>query len=257
MRLISICPSNTEIVEWLGITDHLVALDNDSDWPKEIQHLPRLGPDLSIDIDKLEKLQPDLVLSSLSVPGMERNVEELEKRGIPQLVLNPQSLNDIKKDLLKVGKAVGIEVKAIQKAEEFEREIEKYRNSSSKISYRPSIYLEWWPKPIFTPGKVNWLTEICELAGGRNCFEDVELASVQTTWEDVQSRNPDYICLVWVGVKQEKMKIEHVLKRENAERMKAVKNKNIYLLEEALFCRPSPRLLKGLQQLTDILHPSI
>lgn len=256
MRIISICPSNTEIVEWLGLTDHLIALDNHSDWPKEVQHLPRLGPDLSIDIDKLEQLQPDLVLSSLSVPGMERNVEELEKRGIPQLILNPQSLNDIKEDILKVGKAVNMEELAIQKANEFQQELEKYKHFASNIAHRPSVYFEWWPKPIFTPGKLNWLTEICKLAGGRNCFEDVELASVQTSWEDVQSRNPDFICLVWVGVKQEKMKIEHVLKREKAENMKAVMEGNIHLLEEALFCRPSPRLLKGLQQLKKILHPN-
>ena len=45
-----------------------------------INSLPRLGPDLSIDMDKLELYEPDLVLASLSVPGMEKNIEELEKR---------------------------------------------------------------------------------------------------------------------------------------------------------------------------------
>ena len=38
--------------------------------PEDIQSLPRLGSDLDIDMDKVEALQPDLVLASLSVPGM-------------------------------------------------------------------------------------------------------------------------------------------------------------------------------------------
>ncbi|WP_044747072.1 cobalamin-binding protein [Bacillus alveayuensis] len=257
MRIVSICPSNTEIAVWLGLEDQLIALDDYSDWPKKIGHLPRLGPDLSIDIDQLEQLKPDLVLSSLSVPGMERNVEELEKRGIPQLVLNPQSLEDIATDILKVGKACKIEKLAQQKANLFLMQLEKYKHLSSTVTKRPTVYFEWWPKPIFTPGKRNWLTEICEFAGGKNCFGHVELASVQTTWEDVVLRNPDYICLVWVGVKQEKMNVSHLLKRPNAENLQAVKNEKIYLLEEALYCRPSPRLLEGLQHLAQILHPTI
>ena len=83
--------------------DHLIAVDDFSDWPESINRLPRLGPDLSIDMDKVESLKPDLVLASLSVPGMEKNIDELKKRKIPHIILNPQSLNDIADDLLLVG----------------------------------------------------------------------------------------------------------------------------------------------------------
>ncbi|PAF15074.1 cobalamin-binding protein, partial [Shouchella clausii] len=84
---------------------------------------------------------------------------------------------------------------------------------------------EWWPKPVFTPGKVNWLTEISEIAGGRNLYADVELASVQTDWEDVLNRQPDYICLAWVGVRREKVNPEIVLKRPGWSELEAVKQK--------------------------------
>ena len=109
LRLISICPSNTELLAYLGLTDQLVAIDDFSDWPESVSTLPKLGPDLSIDMDKLEALQPDLVLASLSVPGMEKNVAELVKRKITHIVINPQSLEDIAEDLLTVGAACGIE----------------------------------------------------------------------------------------------------------------------------------------------------
>ena len=92
----------------LGLIDQLVAVDDFSDWPKSINALPRLGPDLSIDMDKLESHEPDLVLASLSVPGMEKNIEELVKRKIPHIMLDPQSLDDIAEDLLTVEKHVGL-----------------------------------------------------------------------------------------------------------------------------------------------------
>lgn len=72
MRLISICPSNTELVAYLGLVDQLVGVDDFSDWPIAVKNLPQLGPDLSINMDALEALEPDLVLASLSVPGMEK-----------------------------------------------------------------------------------------------------------------------------------------------------------------------------------------
>ncbi|KKI93338.1 ABC transporter substrate-binding protein [Bacillus sp. SA1-12] len=257
MRLISICPSNTELVAYLGLTDHLVALDDYSDWPQEISHLPRLGPDLSINIDLLETYKPDLVLASLSVPGMEKNVDELKKRNIPHIVFHPQSFHDIAENIKTLGDLMGKEKETAQAIEAYQNTLHTYRQLAATIKKPKTVYFEWWPNPIFTPGKINWLTELSQLAGARNIFDDVSLASVQTTWEDVFNRNPEHICLSWVGVKQSRMKAEHVLKREHASNLLAVKNGHIHLLEESLFCRPSPRLLEGLKQLAHLLHPDL
>lgn len=255
MRIISICPSNTELLHYLGLIDQLIAVDDFSDWPETVQNLPRLGPDLSIDMDKVEQLKPDLVLASLSVPGMEKNVAELQKRGIPHIVLNPNSLEEIAQDLLTVGKYTNRTIEANQVVTKYKQFITKYDQISKEISTRPSLYFEWWPKPVFTPGKLNWLTYISELAGARNLFVDVELASVQTDWEDVLDRKPDHICLAWVGVRQDKVNPSLVEKRPGWIDLEAVKSNNIHILEEALYCRPSPRLLLGLKKLASIVHP--
>ncbi|RLQ96517.1 cobalamin-binding protein [Falsibacillus albus] len=257
MRLISICPSNTEIIAYLGLTSSLVGIDDFSDWPLSIQHLPKLGPDLSIRMDDLEKLQPDLVLASLSVPGMEKNIEELKKRGIPHIVLNPQSLEDILNDIRLVGQLCNVENKALEVVDDFKRTIEECKNACRSVHYKPTLYWEWWPKPVFTPGRINWLTEVSKLAGGLNLFSDVELASIQTDWDDVFQRNPDHICLAWVGVAQNKVNTALVRRRPNWDRLEAVKKKHIHVLEEALYCRPSPRLLEGIVNLGKILHPDI
>ncbi|PLR92637.1 cobalamin-binding protein [Bacillus sp. T33-2] len=253
MRVISLCPSNTEVLTYLGVAEWLVGVDDYSDWPDSINGLPRLGPDLSIDMDRVEKLKPDLVLASLSVPGMEKNVDALVGRGIPHIVLNPQSLEDIAEDLVLTARALNIQEKGLEAEKLFRSRLASIKQKSLAAGKPPSLYWEWWPKPIFTPGQINWLTEISEAAGARNIFDDVELASVQTDWDDVVSRKPDMICLAWVGVRQDKINIELVKKRPAFEKL-GLDDGRIVVLEEELYCRPSPRLLDGLEKLSRLVR---
>jgi iron complex transport system substrate-binding protein len=258
VKLISICPSNTELLGYLGLTSSLVGVDDYSDWPADIQPLPRLGSDLNIDMDIVEELQPDLVLASLSVPGMERNIEELEKRKIPYVIVpNPKTLTEVGESLLFVGEATNTSDKAEQVFKKFTLILKKYKSLSKQVQKAPTLYWEWWAKPIFTPGANNWITEISQLAGARNVFEDMAQASVKTDWEEIRQRNPDMICVIWVGVQKENINPKVILKRPGADQMDAIKNNRLYILEEPLFCRPSPRLLLGLNKIASILHPDI
>jgi iron complex transport system substrate-binding protein len=257
MRIISICPSNTELLEYLGMTEHLVAVDNFSDWPLNVHHLQRVGPDLDINMELVEQLKPDIVLASLSVPGMEKNVVELQKRNIPHLVLNPNSLNEIANDLLTLGDVLNAKEKAQLVVQKFHHFIHEYKQLAAKVEHQARLYWEWWPKPVFTPGGENWLTEISLLAGGVNIFADQKAANVQTDWEEIKARNPEHICLAWVGVRTDKINPATVQKRDGWEEIEAIQKNRIYILEEALYCRPSPRLLLGLKKLAAILHPDI
>jgi iron complex transport system substrate-binding protein len=185
---------------------------------------------------------------------MEKNIDELIKMGLPYIILNPNSLAEIESDIRKVGLALNCPELGMQKAKFFHDEVEQYRKKAKDIENPPTLYWEWWPKPVFTPGGLNWLTEISALAGAINVFLNEDVASVQTDWETVRMKNPDHICMVWVGVKEEKMRPELVIKRPGWSDMNAVKAGNIHILEESLYCRPSPRLLEGLRKLEKVIH---
>lgn len=256
MRLVSICPSNTELVAYLGLTHQLIGVDDFSDWPKEIAHLPRVGPDLDINIDQVEELKPDLVIASLSVPGMEKNIEQLKKRNLPHIVINPNSITDIRDSIIQLAEALDVKKRGEEVANCFDDIINKYEKLSTSVE-KKTLYWEWWPKPVFTPGGQNWLTNVSEFAGGKNIFADADVASLQSTWEDVYARDPEHICLVWVGVRQNKIKPETLKTRPNWNNLTAIKYGNVHVLEESLYCRPSPRIIEGLVKLASILHPNV
>ncbi|GEL76919.1 cobalamin-binding protein [Tenuibacillus multivorans] len=256
MRIVSLCPSNTEILAYLDLMDQVVGVDNDSDWPDAVKDIPKVGRDLNIDIEKVIELEPDLILASLSVPGMEKNIEKLDAHQLPYIILNPNSLDEIADDILTVGKYTHQENHAKTVYDKYYQTLNSYKKLAEQIPKKKRIYWEWWPKPIFTPGGQNWLTYISELAGAENIFSDINQASVQTEWKEVIDRNPDEICMVWVGVQEKKMNPELIRKREDSEKIKAIQYDDVHVLEEYLYCRPSPRLLEGLKKLAYLLHPT-
>jgi iron complex transport system substrate-binding protein len=257
LRIVSLCPSNTELLGFMGLTSSIVGVDKYSDWPAAIDGLPRLGSDMDIDMDAVEALQPDLVVASLTVPGMEKNIEGLKERNLPYIILNPKSLADIGQNMLIVGEATDTLDQAKVALHQYQQMIDHYAELSRKVERKPSLYWEWWPKPVYTPGGGNWLTEISELAGAKNIFADDPRASVKTELEEVLSRVPDYILLAWVGVKAQQVKPEAVKKRPGWSELEAVQQGRVHIMEEPLYCRPSPRLIMGLQKLAAFLHPEI
>lgn len=257
MRIVSICPSNTEILYYLGLGDNVVGIDDHSDWPIEWQHLPKVGPDLNIDMDKVEELQPDLVVASLSVPGMEKMVAELVQRRIPHLVLHPSRITDIAEDIRLVGRATGFDEKAELLARDFSNRLRAIQSITSEVKNRPRLYWEWWPNPIYTPGRQNWLTDVSELAGAINVFADFDTDNVKATREMVAEKNPDHICVVWCGIELKRIKTSMITEREEWRNMSAIVQNQVHILEEGLYCRPSPRILDGLEKLVSLIHPNL
>jgi iron complex transport system substrate-binding protein len=254
-RIVSICPSNTELLYFLGIENQVVGLDDYSDWPPSWSHLPRLGPDLDINIEKVKSLEPDLVVASLSVPGMEKNIERLEQAGLNYIVLNPKNIGDIAEDIKTLGKALDMSEQAHHVAEKFLAEIDQICTHIPKRNPPFRLYWEWWPKPVFTPGRKNWLTDVSRVVGAINIFEDTEQESVKTDWSDVAARQPDLALIVWTGVPIHRVKKEMITTRKEWQGKEFARDSQVHILEEGWYCRPSPRLLTGIKYLAHLLYP--
>src|SRR5699024_1458407 len=138
LRIASLCPSNTELLDFMGLTQNLVGVDNYSTWPKEVEELPRLGSDQDIDMDKVEKLHPDLVVACQTDPCMEKDIERLKERNLTYIVLNPDSFIDIGENILTVGEAIGDKELAKLAYRRYHALYDECKSFSQQIKEKPS-----------------------------------------------------------------------------------------------------------------------
>ncbi len=256
-RIVSLTCSNTEILFALGLGPRLVGVDNWSDFPPEVKRLPRVGPDLQIDMGKVAALRPDLVLASLSVPGMERNLPGLERLGVPFLVLHPTSLDDVFKDIELISEATGVLEAGRRLTADLRDRIAAVRARTREASRRPTLYWEWWPKPLISPGRQSWVVQMSELVAADLLFKEVDATSFVVDESQVFEHDPDHVVLCWCGTLQHTMSATRVADRPGWNSLQAVRTGRVHCLPEDLYGRPGPRLAEGLDRLARVVHPEL
>jgi len=266
MRVVSLACSNTEIVAALGCAHLLVGVDNHSDHPAEVvAGLPRVGPDLEIDVAAVAALSPDLVLCSLTVPGHETVVEGIEAAGLPHLVLAPEGLADVPPDIRRIARALApADPDVIARGEALARSLEAaFSPGDGSVPDsdpvfgrpRPGVLVQWWPKPVIAPGNRSWVHDLITLAGGRNVLEDEACLSRPLEDAEVAARNPDIIVVSWCGVHPDKYRPEVVRRNPAFQEVAAIRNDRVLSIPEAFLGRPGPRLLEGLAALRSAIAP--
>ena len=255
-RIVSLVASNTELLYALGVGDRVVGVDDFSDFPPEVAGLPRVGRDLDIDVERVAALEPDLVLASLSVPGMERNVDRLAARGLPYVVVRSRGLVGVLDDAVKIAEIVGAAAEGKQLAAELAERVRRVERRTRGAARRPSVYWEWWPRPYITAGGPSWMTDLCRLAGGENAFADLAGESATVTTEQVRERAPEVVVTCWCGAKK-LPDLRLVTERPGWETLPAVRASRVHAVLEPLYGRPGPRLVDGLEELAELLHPGI
>lgn len=250
MRIISHTCSNTEIICALGGAHLLVGVDDHSDFPAEsLEHLPRIGPDIDIDIEKIIALKPDCVVTSLTVPGHERCLAKIQAAGLNHLVTQPVTLGDVITDIERIAHLIGHASAGQKLVAQF-----KKRLSCPKPSHPPApLVVEWWPKPVIVPGARSWVNEMLELAGAYNPFGHHPAESLQISAKQATEAAPEGIIMSWCGVLEEKYRPHVVERREGWATIPAIINRHIYPISEAWLGRPGPRLLEGIDRLAGVV----
>ena len=251
MRVVSHTCSNTEIVCALGCAALLVGVDDHSDYPVEVVHdLPKIGPDLGVDVERVRRLAPDLVLTSRTVPGHEKIVEALERAGLPLLILEPRSLADVCADIERIALALGVEERGRALARRIRAEIGA---DSEEPVVRPPILVEWWPKPVIVPGKRSWVTDMLTIAGAVNPWAARDCESTPIGDDEVVAAAPQAIIVSWCGIEPRKLRPDVARRRAAWRRVPAIANDRVYCIPEAWLGRPGPRLVEGMRSLRAIV----
>jgi iron complex transport system substrate-binding protein len=250
MRVVSLACSNTEIVCALGCEDLLVGVDDHSDYPERVvARLPRVGPDLDIDVEAVMALEPDLVLATLTVPGHEKIVERLEGTGLRFIAPEPVSLADVYRDIHQIGDLLAVP----ESAERLVAEMRTALDADEPPDDAPTILVQWWPKPVITPGRLSWASDVIRAAGGRAALGHEDHKSRPMTDEEVYELAPDAVVLSWCGVHPDKYRPDVVLGNETWANLPFVREARVYCVGEPFLGRPGPRLAKGLHALREIV----
>ena len=288
MRIVSLLPSTTEIVCSLGMEEHLVGRSHECDYPASITSLPVLTKPKYItngksrDIDKqvksllekglsvyevdaelLAELKPDVILTqdhcevcAVSLPEVEAAVKNWTGNQKTQVVsVSPTDLNGIYQSILKIGEALQKKLKAQNLVEEMKERLDIIRSTVSGKVRKKVVSIEWID-PLMTAG--NWIPELVEIAGGDHLLAEPGEHSPWIGWKDVLEADPDLIVIMPCGYNFEQTAEELPLltSRDEWSELKAVKEKNVYLLEgNQYFNRPGPRIFESTRILAEILHP--
>lgn len=246
MRVVSHTCSNTEIVCALGAAECLIAVDSDSDYPPAVvSQLVQLGRDLELDVDAAIALKPDLVLTSLTVPGHERIVDAFTHAGLPCIVCNPQNLDDVFSDIRRIATALGI----AERGEGLIAEMNAAMPQQARNAHSPRVLVEWWPKPVIGAAKHSWIHDLIERAGGINALGDIEAQTATLPPDEAPPYEIDVVAMSWCGVKVDKYRADVVQKREHWQDLAALREQRIVAISEEFLGRPGPRLVEGYRQL--------
>jgi iron complex transport system substrate-binding protein len=287
MKICSLLPSSTEILYSLGLDDHIVAVTHECDYPPQAASKPQItesaidhahlnsaeidhrvvssignhGSIYRLKRDLLEALKPDLIITqelcdvcAVSYKEVQRAARLLD--GQSKIVsLEPNTLDDVLETIRVVGELTGCSLIAEQNVSHLRDRLNRVRDRVANLD-RPRVFAMEWLDPAFSGG--HWVPEMVELAGGDEVLGRKGLKSERLTPERIINAAPDIIVLMPCGfsLQQTIAEYQRTTMFSGWSQLPAVRNGRVYAVDgSSYFNRPGPRLIDGVEILSEIFHP--
>ncbi len=257
-RVISLAPSNTELLFAVGAGPQVVGRDAFSDYPVEAQALTDIGGGFgALNMEAIVSLEADLVLAADLTPP--EQIQAFEDLGLTVFSLpNPNDFVTLYENLRTVAILTGHEKETEELIASLQERVEQVENIVSQAPSRPLVFYELDATDVnapYTAGPGTFIDFLIQNAGGENLGSKMDGAWVQISVEELIISNPEIIILgdyTWGGVTP-----ESVASRSGWEVIDAVKNGNVYTFDDNLVSRPGPRLVDGLEAMAKLLQPEL
>jgi iron complex transport system substrate-binding protein len=253
--VVSLAPSNTELLFAVGAGDQLVGRDEVSDFPAEAAAVASIGSAFgTLNTEAIVALKPDLVLAAeINTP---EQVAALESLGLTVYWLpNPADFDGLWANLGTVGKLTGREPEAVEVVTSLSARHDAAIAAIAGTTERPTVFYELDatdPTKPYTIGPGSFMDTMIELAGGTNIGRSLTTEFAQMSSEELVAADPDLIVL---GDSAYGVTVESVGQRAGWATLSAVKAGAVYPFDDNLISRPGPRLVDGLEALAKLLHP--
>ncbi len=269
-RIVSLAPSNTEILFALGLGETMVGVTSFCNYPPEAKTKAKIKGYTTPNLGKMLELKPDLVLATHLTP--KEIIKELKRQSITVLSIEPQSLNGVMDAILAVGEATHRQKQAAALVSELQERISSVADATSALAPTQKPRVFYWATledPTYTAGPDSYLNELIQRAGGTNIAKDLSGAWPEFRLEQLVGLDPQVICCTRTekqhlrqteSLRPDKLlaKVKRFLSPHSGwEQISAVKSERIYFIPSDWLKHPGPRLVLGLEQIARCIHPEL
>lgn len=246
MRVISMAPHVTETLFAAGGGSRIVGAVDYSDYPEAAKRIPRIGSNREIDLERVISLKPDLIVAWMH-NNSERQIEMVRQLGVPVFLSDPQTLEGIPDNVLRLGQLMGTEAVAHPAAAQLRRQLASLR---SRYADRPRVrsFYQVWDKPLYTLSGKHIVTDALRLCGGENIFDQLSVIAPVVTIESVLQADPEAVFATaeknYGGVRLWKPYAN----------LLATRNDNLFTVDGDLLNRAGPRMIAGTAVLCEKLE---
>jgi iron complex transport system substrate-binding protein len=264
-KIISLAPSNTQIIFGVGVGNRVVGVTDYDHYPYNFTawiaagNMTSVGGFSTPNKETIASLNPDLILAT---PINDPDVVTLRNLGYRVLVLNPNDVNGVFTDINIVGKATGATANATALVNQLSSQIS---NIQAKIAAanlpKPKVYYEVWTPPLMSAGGTSFINDVISKAGGINIFENETDQYPTVSSETVVQKNPGIILLPTdmanAGEAPFYGSVSDVLARPGWGSISAVQNNRVVVVNGDLFAEAGPRIADQIQSAAQAFYPEL
>ena len=250
-RLVSLAPSNTEIVYAIGADKQLVGVSDVCDYPPAAKAKLKVGSFVSAKVETITRLKPDAILL---VSGQEALANTLTNRKLRVVLLKNEHLADISANVKELGRITGQTARAEKLCKSFDKALIQLSRIIARAKSQPRIFICVWPEPLITAGASSFIHEAVTACGGINIAASLPAAYPRMNVERLVTGRPEILVMAPQARQQD------FWQRAPWSSTPAARNKQIFFLPEAdkdPLSRPTLRIIEGLYWLSTILHPEL
>lgn len=244
-RIVSLAPSNTEILFALGLDSRIVGVTKYCNYPAAAKNKTKIG-DRTISVETLISVQPDLVVAHGTLN--DHAIHAIEDHGFTVVAIDPKTIGEVTRDILLVGRITNREKQAAQIVKRISSAKALVKQKACNLKNKPKVLVAVQADPLWGAGPKTFVDEIISLAGGVNAAADAKPGFNAFSAEAAVWRNPDVIIGTTKGDKQ-------VFTRGLWKDTNAARSGRIYEADPDLLVRPGPRLADGILLIARMANP--
>ncbi|WP_186667972.1 ABC transporter substrate-binding protein [Sporosarcina sp. BP05] len=251
--IVSMMPSNTEILFELGLAAEVVGVNDYDDYPAEALEKEKIGG-IEFNVEKIVSMNPEIVFAHESGLGSgEAGLQQIRDAGITVFVVkNAANFEETYTTIETIGKATGKTVEAEKIITDMKAKVEEVLAKTAKVEKQKTVFVETSPAPeIYTPGKNTFMDQMLEMIGAENSAADQE-GWFMIDPEEIVNRNPDVIIVLYDYIETA---VADVYARPGFDSITAIKEKAVVQVQENITSRTGPRLAEGLEEIAKAIYP--